>query len=139
MLPRAGVIPTALATNLAAELDEWDVERGAHERLFVLAEQAHRRGDMFGVTVVTGDGDGLLFDSAICELVGDRLDHERFHHASTVTQHISSEGMEDPVAVCPSHRSVHRCLRYVVPPIVHQRLPFDISACGDALDTFAER
>ena len=138
MLSRASVIPAPFSAELSPELDEWNVKRSAHEWLLVLTEQTHRGSDVLGVTIVTRDCNSLLLDGALCEFICDCLDHERFHHASTITQHITSEGVEDLVAMSPSNRSVHCCFRNVVSAIVNERLPFHVSSCGEALDTFTE-
>ena len=61
MLSRAGVEPAAWASDLPAELNEWNIQWALHQSPLGLGKKRLRGCDVLGIAVVRRAGYGHLF------------------------------------------------------------------------------
>jgi hypothetical protein len=138
MFSRAGVEPTARPSNLSAKLNQWHIKWSEHQRPFFFKKQGLCRCDVFSVPVVRGDRNRFLFPRNVFKLFSECLEHERFHHRSTITQHVPTKRVDHLITMGPSDCTMNRGFRNAIAPVINQRFPRHFTPSWNALDLLAQ-
>ena len=128
--------PTSWSTNLPSELNQWYIQWTLHQAPFGFGENRLGSRDVFGISIVGGTCNGLLFTVQYRVKYIDKGFHQDgFHHASTITKDVSTKRVNDLCAVSPCYSPMDCILADIISTKINQWFPFYFTTGRNALCT----